>query len=51
MQRALVFFALTARAEFLLKEHLTFPWLPAVQAAALTKLWSNRQTIEQFALK
>lgn len=43
--------ALPQEQDFLLKEHLAFRWLPAAQAAALTKSWSNRQAIEQFVLK
>ncbi|MFS1539823.1 MAG: dihydroneopterin triphosphate diphosphatase [Candidatus Phlomobacter fragariae] len=43
--------ALPQEQNFLLIEHLSFRWLPAVQAAALTKSWSNRQVIEEFVLK
>ncbi|SPP31159.1 Dihydroneopterin triphosphate diphosphatase [Arsenophonus endosymbiont of Aleurodicus floccissimus] len=43
--------ALQQEQDFLLKEHLAFRWLPAAQAAALTKSWNNRQAIEQFVLK
>ncbi|AMA65202.1 Dihydroneopterin triphosphate pyrophosphatase [Candidatus Arsenophonus lipoptenae] len=34
-----------------LKEHLKFCWLPAYQAAALTKSWSNSQAIKEFIMK
>ncbi|WGL99548.1 dihydroneopterin triphosphate diphosphatase [Arsenophonus sp. aPb] len=43
--------ALPQEQDFLLIEHLAFRWLPAAQAAALTKSWSNRQAIEEFVLK
>ncbi|MEA9392968.1 dihydroneopterin triphosphate diphosphatase [Acerihabitans sp. TG2] len=33
-----------------LSEHLAFRWLPATQAALLTKSWSNRQAIEEFVI-
>ncbi|MFB6325462.1 dihydroneopterin triphosphate diphosphatase [Pantoea deleyi] len=32
-----------------LTEHLAFRWLTAAEAAALTRSWSNRQAIEEFA--
>ena len=31
-------------------EHLTYQWLDAPDAAALTKSWSNRQAIEEFVI-
>lgn len=43
--------ALPQEQDILLIEHLAFRWLPAAQAAALTKSWSNRQAIEKFVLK
>ncbi|WGL94176.1 dihydroneopterin triphosphate diphosphatase [Arsenophonus nasoniae] len=43
--------ALPQEQDFLLIEHLAFRWLPAAEAAALTKSWSNRRAIEEFVLK
>jgi len=31
-------------------EHLTYRWVDAAEAAALTKSWSNRQAIEEFVI-
>lgn len=31
-------------------EHLTYRWVNAADAAALTKSWSNRQAIEEFVI-
>ncbi len=33
-----------------ISEHLAYRWLPIVDAAALTKSWSNRQAIEEFVI-
>ncbi|MBS0908298.1 dihydroneopterin triphosphate diphosphatase [Tatumella sp. JGM118] len=33
-----------------LTEHLSCQWLPAEQAAVLTKSWSNREAIERFLM-
>lgn len=43
--------ALQKKQDFLLIEHFAFRWLPAAQAAMLTKSWTNRQAIEEFVLK
>lgn len=40
--------ALPAERDISLSEHLACQWLPAQEAAALTKSWSNRQAIEEF---
>lgn len=39
-----------ARAADRFSEHLTYQWLDAPAAAALTKSWSNRQAIEEFVI-
>lgn len=33
-----------------LSEHLSWRWMAAADAAALTKSWSNRQAIEEFVI-
>lgn len=33
-----------------ISEHLAWRWVPAAEAAALTKSWSNRQAIEEFVI-
>lgn len=33
-----------------ISEHLAYRWLPAAEAALLTKSWSNRQAIEEFVI-
>lgn len=40
---------LPAERDVRLTEHLAFRWLAAAEAAALTRSWSNRQAIEEFA--
>ncbi|KAB8307903.1 dihydroneopterin triphosphate diphosphatase [Erwinia endophytica] len=40
--------ALPAERDIVLSEHLAFRWLPATEAAALTRSWSNRQAIEEL---
>ena len=39
--------SLSAELPVTLTEHLSCQWLPAEQAAALTKSWSNREAIER----
>lgn len=39
---------LPAELPVTLTEHLAGEWLPAIQAAELTKSWSNREAIERF---
>ena len=41
---------LPTECEITLSEHLASCWLPAAEAAALTKSWSNRQAIEEFVV-
>ncbi|MGV3344444.1 dihydroneopterin triphosphate diphosphatase [Enterobacteriaceae bacterium LUAb1] len=41
---------LAEECEVRLSEHLTFRWMAAAEAAAVTKSWSNRQAIEEFIL-
>lgn len=36
--------------EIVFTEHLTYRWVNAVEAAQLTKSWSNRQAIEEFVI-
>ncbi|WP_312209307.1 dihydroneopterin triphosphate diphosphatase [Pseudescherichia sp.] len=36
--------------EIVFTEHLTYRWVDAVDAAAMTKSWSNRQAIEEFVI-
>lgn len=43
------YLALPAEREITLSEHLAYRWLSPVEAATLTKSWSNRQAIEAFA--
>ena len=43
--------ALPHEREIVFTEHLTYRWVNAVDAAALTKSWSNRQAIEEFVTK
>jgi dATP pyrophosphohydrolase len=42
--------ALPHELEIVFTEHLTYRWVNAVDAAALTKSWSNRQAIEEFVI-
>lgn len=42
--------ALPHEREIVFTEHLTYQWLDAPAAAALTKSWSNRQAIEEFVI-
>lgn len=42
--------ALPAEWEMTLSEHLALQWLPPVEAARLTRSWSNRQAIEEFVI-
>ena len=42
--------ALPHEREVVFTEHLTYQWLDAPAAAALTKSWSNRQAIEEFVI-
>ena len=42
--------ALPHEREVVFTEHLTYRWVDAVDAAALTKSWSNRQAIEEFVI-
>ena len=42
--------ALPTEWEMTLSEHLALQWLPPVDAARLTKSWSNRQAIEEFVM-
>lgn len=41
---------LPSEREIVFTEHLTYRWVDAAQAAALTKSWSNRQAIEEFVI-
>ncbi|WP_412098470.1 dihydroneopterin triphosphate diphosphatase [Enterobacter sp.] len=42
--------ALPHERQIVFTEHLTYCWLDAPTAAALTKSWSNRQAIEEFVI-
>ncbi|ABX20956.1 dATP pyrophosphohydrolase [Salmonella enterica subsp. arizonae] len=42
--------ALPHERQVIFTEHLTYQWLDAAAAAALTKSWSNRQAIEEFVI-
>ena len=42
--------ALPHEREIVFTEHLTYRWVDAVDAAVLTKSWSNRQAIEEFVI-
>ena len=42
--------ALPHEREIVFTEHLTYRWVNAADAAALTKSWSNRQAIEEFVI-
>ena len=42
--------ALPHEREIVFTEHLTYRWVDAVDAATLTKSWSNRQAIEEFVI-
>ncbi|HFS5790936.1 TPA: dihydroneopterin triphosphate diphosphatase [Citrobacter werkmanii] len=42
--------ALPSEREVVFTEHLTYRWVNAVEAAQLTKSWSNRQAIEEFVI-
>ncbi|WES70674.1 dihydroneopterin triphosphate diphosphatase [Superficieibacter sp. HKU1] len=42
--------ALPHERQIVFTEHLTYRWLDAPAAAALTKSWSNRQAIEEFII-
>ena len=42
--------ALPHEREIVFTEHLTYQWLDAPAAAALTKSWSNQQAIEEFVI-
>lgn len=42
--------ALPHERQIVFSEHLTYQWLDAHAAAALTKSWSNRQAIEEFVI-
>ncbi len=42
--------ALPHERQIVFTEHLTYRWLDAPTAAALTKSWSNRQAIEEFVI-
>lgn len=42
--------ALPHERQIVFSEHLSYQWLDAPAAAALTKSWSNRQAIEEFVI-
>ncbi|MCD1125793.1 dihydroneopterin triphosphate diphosphatase [Jinshanibacter sp. LJY008] len=42
--------ALPVEREIALSEHHAYQWLDKMQAARLTKSWSNRQAIEEFVI-
>lgn len=42
--------ALPHERQIVFTEHLTYRWLDAPAAEALTKSWSNRQAIEEFII-
>ena len=42
--------ALPEEREVVISEHLAYRWLPAADAAELTRSWSNRQAIEEFVI-
>ncbi|WP_336220861.1 dihydroneopterin triphosphate diphosphatase [Citrobacter amalonaticus] len=42
--------ALPHERQIIFSEHLSYQWLDAPAAAALTKSWSNRQAIEEFVI-
>ncbi|MGQ0285936.1 dihydroneopterin triphosphate diphosphatase [Pasteurellaceae bacterium 22721_9_1] len=42
--------ALPEQWQPLLTEHLAYQWLPAQQAAQLTKSWNNRAAIEKYVI-
>ena len=42
--------ALPRERQIVFSEHLTYQWIDAPAAAALTKSWSNRQAIEEFVI-
>ncbi|WP_057103064.1 dihydroneopterin triphosphate diphosphatase, partial [Citrobacter freundii] len=42
--------ALPSERKIVFTEHLTYRWVNAVEAAQLTKSWSNRQAIEEFVI-
>ncbi|MDR0807504.1 MAG: dihydroneopterin triphosphate diphosphatase [Enterobacteriaceae bacterium] len=42
--------ALPAEREVTLSEHSAYQWIDKMQAAQLTKSWSNRQAIEEFVI-
>ncbi|WP_276640720.1 dihydroneopterin triphosphate diphosphatase [Siccibacter turicensis] len=42
--------ALPHERQIVFTEHLTYRWVEAADAAALTKSWSNRQAIEEFVI-
>ncbi|MDY0972640.1 dihydroneopterin triphosphate diphosphatase [Siccibacter turicensis] len=42
--------ALPHERQIVFTEHLTYRWVDAADAAALTKSWSNRQAIEEFVI-
>ncbi|EBD0681037.1 dihydroneopterin triphosphate diphosphatase [Salmonella enterica] len=44
------YLALPHERQVIFTEHLTYQWLDAPDAAALTKSWSNRQAIEEFVI-
>ncbi|MFW0767040.1 dihydroneopterin triphosphate diphosphatase [Trabulsiella odontotermitis] len=42
--------ALPHERSIVFSEHLAYRWVDAVDAAAMTKSWSNRQAIEEFVI-
>ncbi|MDF7680887.1 dihydroneopterin triphosphate diphosphatase [Enterobacteriaceae bacterium ESL0689] len=42
--------ALPHQRQIALTEHLSYRWINAEEAAALTKSWNNRQAIEEFVI-
>lgn len=42
--------ALPHERQIAISEHLAWKWVPAGEAAQMTKSWSNRQAIEEFVI-
>jgi len=42
--------ALPHERQITISEHLTWKWVPANEAAQMTKSWSNKMAIEQFVI-
>ncbi|HEY3983731.1 dihydroneopterin triphosphate diphosphatase [Cedecea sp.] len=42
--------ALPHERQITITEHLAWKWVPAEEAALMTKSWSNRQAIEEFVI-